>query len=289
MRSLFLYLLTMACAVALPSVALAADHGPIFSYATPVNSAREFSFDTGIFGRAGSQGTQLSTGSGFGYGLTPHITLNALVPASFGSGALAESRLFSGSEWSAGASWRFLHSVTSVGKRVESTASLAAVVPGPQADSGVLAHLHRAPGVAGTLATGLASRSQYFWAGAGYTRFAEAGHDLRPDTISWSGVYGYRPASLRRGADQWDYRGFAELTGEHTGNVRAQGRLLPASSATTLWLGPSILAIYKTIAISGGVQAPLYRDASSAFYGQERVRFAINFSYLKYSSHVSSR
>ncbi len=282
------FFLVMACAVTLPAIAGAADHGPIFSYATPVNSAREFSFDTGIFGRSGSGGTQLSTGSGLGYGLTPHITLNAFLPATFGSGPLPETRIFPSGEWSAGASWRFLHSVTSVGKRLESTASLAAVVPGPQADSGVLAHLHRAPGVAGTLATGLASRSQYLWAGSGYTRFAEASHDLRPDTLSWSGVYGYRPARLRRGADQWDYRGLAELTGEHTGDVRAQGHLLPGSSTTTLWLGPSILAIYKDVAISGGVQAPLFRDASTALYGQERVRFAINFSYLKYSSHVSS-
>ena len=279
----------LACAFALSVMARAADHGPVFSYATPVNSEREFSFDTGIFGRTGSAGTQLSTGSGFGYGLTPHITLNAFIPATFGSGALPESRIFSGSEWSAGASWRFLHSVTSVGKRVESTASLGVVVPGPQQDSGVLSQLHRAPGVAGTLATGLASRSQYLWVGGGYTRFAEGSHDRRPDTFSWSGVYGYRPARLRRGDDQWDYRGFAELTGEHTGNVRTRGVILPDSSTTSLWLGPSVLAIFKDIAISGGVQAPLFRDASSAIYGREHLRFALNFSYLKYSAHTSSR
>lgn len=281
-------LLVLACAFALPRLAFAADHGPVFSYATPVNSQRELSFDTGIFGRNGSLGTQLSTGSGFGYGVTPHITVNAFLPATFNSGALPESRIVPGSEWSAGASWRFLHSVTSVGKRIESTASLGVVVPGPQQDSGVLAGLHRAPGVAATLATGLASRSQYAWIGGGYTSFAPASHDRRPDTLSWSGVYGYRPARLRRGYDQWDYRGFAEFTGEHTGNVRIGGVLLPHSSTTTLWLGPSVLAIFKNIAISGGVQAPLFRDASDSIYGRERVRFALNFSYLKYSAHTSS-
>ncbi len=130
------YLMVLACAVIVTSTAFAADHGPVFGYATPVNSEREFSFDTGIFGRYGSQGTQLSTGSGFGYGVTPHITVNAFLPASFGSGNLPESRIMSGTEWSAGASWRFLHSVTSVGKRIESTASLGLVVPGPQQDSG---------------------------------------------------------------------------------------------------------------------------------------------------------
>jgi opacity protein-like surface antigen len=281
-------LMVYACVLLLASTAFAADHGPVFSYATPVNSQGEFSFDTGIYGRYGSQGTQFSTGSGFGYGVTPHITVNAFFPVSFGSGSLPETRIMSGSEWSAGASWRFLHSVTSVGKRIESTASLGVVVPGPQQDSGVLGSLHRAPGVAGSLATGFASRSQYLWAGGGYTRFAEASGDRRPDTISWSTVYGYRPSRLRRGYDQWDYRGFAELTGEHTGAVRSSGIVLPDSSSTTVWLGPSVLAIFKDVAIEGGVQGPLFRDVSESIYGRERVRFALNFSYLKYSAHTSS-
>lgn len=280
--------MVLACALSLPGIAFASDHGPVFSYETPVNSQGEVSCDAGIFGRSGSKGSQFSTGTGCCYGITPHITANVFLPATFGSGSLPESRIYPGSEWSAGASWRFLHSVTSVGKRIESTASLGVVVPGPQQDSGVLAGLHRAPGIAGSLATGLASRSQYVWVGGGYTRFAEASQSRRPDTISWSGVYGYRPAKLRRGYHQWNYRGFAELTGEHTGNVRAEGAILPNSSTTTVWLGPSILAIFKTVSISAGVQAPVYRDASDSLYGREHVRFAINFSYLKFSAHNSS-
>lgn len=274
---------------ALTGAAFGADHGPVFSYATPVNSEREFSFDTGIFARYGSQGTQFSTGSGIGYGVTPQISIYAFLPASFGSGSLPESHIVPGGEWSTSVSWRVLHSVTSVGKRIESTASLGLVVPGPQHDSGVLATLPRAPGVAATLATGMASRSQYVWVGGGYTRFVEAAHDRRPDTVSWSAVYGYRPSRLRRGVDKWDYRGFAEFTGERTGGVRVNDIVVPDSSATTLWLGPSVLAIYKDIAISGGVQGPLYRDVSDSLYGREHVRFAINLSYLKYSSHASSR
>ena len=281
-------ILALGSAFALTSTAFASDHGPVFGYATPVNSQGEASCDTGLFGRNGTRGTQFSTGTGCGYGVTPHFTLSAFLPATFGSGSLPESRVMPGGEWSAGASWRFLHSVTSVGKRVESTASLGMVVPGPQLDSGVLAGLHRAPGVAGSLASGFASRSQYAWVGAGYTTFAAAAHDRRPDTISWSGVYGYRPARLRRGYDQWDYRGFAELTGEHTGNVRSAGSVLPNSGTTAVWLGPSVLAILKDVAIEGGVQAPVYRDVSESFYGRERIRFAINFSYLRFALHNSS-
>ena len=178
--------------------------------------------------------------------------------------------------------------MTSVGKRIESTASVSVVVPGPEQDSGVLAGLHREPGIAGSLATGYASRSQYFWLGGGYTTFAPASHDRRPDTLSWSGVYGYRPAKLRRGYDQWDYRGFAELTGEHTGNVRSSGAVLPKSNTTSIWLGPSVLAIFKNVAIEGGVQAPVYRDDSESLYGRERVRFALNISYLRFSGRNTS-
>jgi hypothetical protein len=32
------FLMALACAFALSGIALAADHGPVFSYATPVNS-----------------------------------------------------------------------------------------------------------------------------------------------------------------------------------------------------------------------------------------------------------
>jgi hypothetical protein len=144
------------------------------------------------------------------------------------------------------------------------------------------------PALRAHIATGMASRSQYVWVGAGYTRFAEVSNDRRPDTLSWSAVYGYRPPSLRRGYDQWDYRGFAELTGEHTGSVRSNSLILPNSSSTTVWLGPSVLAIFKNVAIEGGVQGPLFRDVSESVYGRERVRFAVNLSYLKYSSHTSS-
>jgi hypothetical protein len=279
-------ILALACVAALAIPALAADHGPVFGYATPVNSQGEFSFDTGLIGRHGSQGTALTESSQIGYGITPHITLTAVLPATFGGAALPETRMAGGGEWSSSVAWRFQHSVTSVGRRVESTASLGLVVPGPQQDSGVLAGLHRAPGVAAAVASGLASRSQYLWFGGGYTRFAETHGDRRPDTISWSAVYGYRPPRLRRDVNHWDYRGFAELTGEHTGGVRTQGTVLPHSETTSLWLGPSVLAILKDVAIEGGIQAPLYRNASASLYGRESIRFAVNFSYLKYSSHA---
>ena len=47
--------MVLACALALPGIALASDHGPVFSYATPVNSQGEVSCDAGLFGRSGSK------------------------------------------------------------------------------------------------------------------------------------------------------------------------------------------------------------------------------------------
>ena len=279
---------TLALILTWRAAAYADDHSPVFCYATPVNAQSEVSYDAGIFGRGGSAGTQFSTGSAVHYGLTPHVTLNALLPAVFDSGRLPESRILTGSEWSAGTSWRFLDSAKSLGRRVESTASLSAVVPGPQPAPGLIGQLHRAPGVSGTVALGVASRSQYLWVGGGYTRFTEAAHDRRPDTVSWSGCYGYRPTRLRRGVDKWDYRGFAELTGEHTGGVRQGGAVLPSSSSTTVWLGPSVLAIFKEFAVEAGVQGPLYREVSESLYGRERIRFAINLSFLHYASRGSA-
>jgi hypothetical protein len=41
-------LMALACVLALPGIALPADHGPVFSYATPVNSQREIRACPGI-------------------------------------------------------------------------------------------------------------------------------------------------------------------------------------------------------------------------------------------------
>jgi hypothetical protein len=44
-------LLLLACLLAITVDGRASDHGPVFGYATPVNSQYEWSFDTGLFGR----------------------------------------------------------------------------------------------------------------------------------------------------------------------------------------------------------------------------------------------
>jgi len=50
------------------------------------------------------------------------------------------------------------------------------------------------------------------------------------------------------------------------------------ASAST-FLGPTTLGIYKTFAISGGVQFPIYRNVGTLL-PKERVRVAINITYF---------
>ena len=75
---------------------------------------------------------------------------------------------------------------------------------------------------------------------------------------------------------------FAELIGEHDGPLRRSGLVMPGSDANQVFLGPTVLGIYKTFAISGGAQFPVYRDSGSMF-AKERVRLAINVSYFLFS------
>ncbi len=75
-----------------------------------------------------------------------------------------------------------------------------------------------------------------------------------------------------------------------THRQRANGRSDSARTAARRpsGLDPLFSPSSKTVSISAGVQAPVYRDASDSLYGREHVRFAINFSYLKFSAHNSS-
>jgi hypothetical protein len=139
--------------------------------------------------------------------------------------------------------------------------------------------LRRAPGVYAAVATGLASRSHYLWAGIGYTRFAEREGDRRPDIFSYSAVWGYRPPRLRKEYPHWDWRLFVELTGERSGDLRRAGVRHPGTGGHQVLLGPTALGIHKNYAIEGGVQIPVYRDVGARLQ-RETVRYAANVSYF---------
>ena len=165
------------------------------------------------------------------------------------------------------------------GKRIESTAVAGALVPGPQQEAGLYRGLNSGPGYLVGAVTGVASRSQYVWVGTSYQRYAESKGDRRPDLLTYTAVYGYRPFSWRTDYPRWDWRVFGEFTGERTGTLQRQNFELPGSGANQMFLGPSLLGVYRAIGIEAGIQFPVYRDAGP-LYPKERYRFAINFAYF---------
>lgn len=278
------WLCFLSLALSVPQMQ-ASGHGPVFGFATPVNSQGETSLDFGLLGRDADFGSQLAFKSMLSYGFTPHLQLSLVAPALLKDGQLPMS-MMSGGEFEGNIVWRFQHRPSAVGKRIESTGSLGIVVPGPQDNFGMFSGMHAAPGINGWVATGMASRSHYFWLGAGGTHFAERSGDQRPNLASASVVYGYRPPAWRPDTHEWDWRLFAELVGEHSGLVRRAGLTMPGSDTNHVFLGPSVLGIYKSFAISGGVQVPIYSDVGRIF-SHERVRLAINVSYFLFSHKPS--
>ena len=257
----------------------AADHGPVFGLATPTNPQGGWSFDLGVNGR-GSSSSNLE--AELTYGVTQNIKLAVsgpvvLRPDPYPRSSVTENTPISG-DFSALSWWRF-QKKDLAGKRVESTAVAGVLVPGPQQETGVYRDLNSGLGYLIGGVTGIASRSQCVWVGASYQRYAERMGGRRPDLLSYTAVYGYRPLSWRTDYPRWDWRVFGEFTGERTGSLQRQNFDVPGSQARQMFLGPSLLGVYRAIGIEAGIQFPAYRDAGP-LYPREPYRFALNFAYF---------
>lgn len=265
--------------LALAQLAGAADHGPVFGLATPTNPQGGWSFDLGVNGRSG---TASNLEAELSYGLTQDLKLAISGPVVFRPDPYPPSSVttntpisgdFSGLVW-----WRFQRKDLA-GKRIESTAVAGVLVPGPQQGAGIYRGLNSGSGYLVGAVTGVASRSQYVWVGSSYQRYAESKGDRRPDLLTYTAVYGYRPLSWRTDYPRWDWRIFGEFTGERSGTIERQNVEVPGSGAKQMFLGPSVLGVYRAIGIEAGMQFPIYRNAG-ALYPKERYRFAVNFAYF---------
>jgi hypothetical protein len=127
--------------------------------------------------------------------------------------------------------------------------------------------------------SGMASRSHYLWLGSTFTKFYEHGCDRRPDVLDYSLVYGYRPPAWRKPPDKWDWRIFGELVGERSNRFLQANVTVPETQAHQVFIGPSALGIFRNYTVSFGAQFPVYQNVGAQF-PKERVRFAVNFSYL---------
>jgi hypothetical protein len=270
------------------SFANAASHGPVFGLATPTNSQGEWSFDQGVFDRTTGLGSEASIRELVGYGFTPHLTLSLTLPAVIGGASLPPTRIQPGDDFDSTMAWRFQHRATKVGTRIESTAFAGMVVPGPQSGFNGIKPTNL-PGFMIGGVTGRASLSHYVWVGSTFTKFFEHEGSKRPDVLDYSFVYGYRPAKWQRPPDKWDWRLFAELVGERSGMFRQASQAALNAEAHQIFLGPSVLGIFHNYTVSFGAQFPVYQNVETQFH-EERVRIAVNFSYLLFQhSHEETK
>jgi hypothetical protein len=275
-------LVLLAIFAAVPPV-WGSGHGPIFGLATPTNGKGGWSLDWSFMGRQGEGETASMSETMLGYGVTDNIQLSFSAPAIFtvapfpptrGTGMMPVSSDFEGL-----VAWRFQKHEPAVGTRIETTAYVGLLVPGLQRPLGLLGQLKNAPGAYTAIATGLVSRVNYFWAGIGNTHYAENDGDERPNIFDYTLVYGYRPPFGRKEYPHLDWRLFAEMTGEGSSLVRRAGLAIPGTGAHQVFLGPSMLGIYKNYGIEGGIQFPVFRDVGPR-YVREDFRVAIDFSYF---------
>lgn len=257
----------------------AADHGAVFGLSTPTNPQGGWSLDLGVNGR-GTLASNLE--AELTYGVTPNLKLEVSGPIVFQAdpyprSSVAEITPISG-DFSSLAWWRFQRK-ESKGKRVESTAVAGILVPGPQQEAGLYRGLNSGLGYLAGAVTGVASRSQYVWVGATYQSYAASNGDRRPDLLSYTAVYGYRPLSWRTDYPRWDWRIFGEFTGERSGSLQRGNFDVPGSRAQQMFFGPSVLGVYRAIGIEGGIQFPIWRDVGP-LYPREPYRFCVNLAYF---------
>ncbi|HVB57153.1 MAG TPA: hypothetical protein VNE63_12075 [Candidatus Acidoferrales bacterium] len=269
--------------IAYAGVAQANEHGPVFGLATPTNVKGGWSLDIGTMDRIGSQSSGVMTRAMLTYGITEDLQISVSGPAVFSATPLQPARVTAmmpaNGDFEALGAWRFLRRDNGVGSRLETTAYFGLIVPGFQTPPGMLGQLHKAPGAIGMIATGYASRKNYFWVGIGGTHFAESQVDRKPGLLSYSVVWGYRPKPLRRDYPHWDGRFFIEMNGEDSGHVLHNGTSVSGTSDQQVFLGPTTLWLYKKYGIEGGVQFPVYQNTGPVFQ-RERLRAAVDFSYF---------
>jgi hypothetical protein len=265
------------------SLARGSGHGPVFGMTTPTNIKGGWSIDLGLMGQLGERNTGVMSRAMLGYGITQDLQLSVSAPYIFSSVPMIPARMSAmmpgSADLEALSSYRFHRQGTGVGTRVESTAYIGLIVPGPQRPAGMMGELRRAPGLYTGVASGMASRSHYLWGGVGNVRYAERRGDQRSNVVTYSAVWGYRPPAWQKEYPHWDWRLFLEATGDKAGTMRRAGSVMPGTGGHQVFVGPTTLGIYKNYAIEGGVQWPVYRDVGPMMQ-QERFRFALNFSYF---------
>jgi hypothetical protein len=301
------------CALCLSATPVWGDgHGPAFGYSTTVLGVGDSSVETSFTWRSGVA----MIGPKFTYGWKENLQVSISAPFHLDHGEHPVGRFTAtmpgNPEVEGLLAWRFLHKLTGIGSRNESTAyvggSALTQLP-PRADGPPLG---REPGIYAAVATGHISRRYNFWTGAGYQhygRWSSAQLDHQSDSLLTSLVVGWRPPFLDRDYPKPDLRFFWETTGERIGHAwrgptqtstaggggggvhihEAPAPLAPLdpagvtvlsnSGGTGVYSGPTFLCTYRSMAFQTGVLFPVW-DQRNGTQPAEKFRAVVGVSYF---------
>jgi hypothetical protein len=270
--------LGVAIAIAMPTLAFASGHGPVFGAATPTLGRGGWSVDQAWTLREGDdEQRQQMLKTMLSFGITENLQLSGSLPLAMRDGSLAPARMMSAMssdrEFEALTAYRFQRRMVGIGGRQESTVYVGGTAPLERQRNGVGA----GPSVEGGISTGYASRAHYVWVGGALQHFAERDGDRLGDSRLVTAVYGYRPPSLRMEPGRPDLRFFVEMTAEDRSASRSAGVERPG--ARTVFVGPTSLLLHKAVGIEAGVLFPAYQHVDAAST-KERVRVAVNVAYF---------
>ncbi|MGQ0640864.1 MAG: hypothetical protein ACT4P6_08890 [Gemmatimonadaceae bacterium] len=264
----------------IPTLAFAQGHGPVFGLSTPTLGRGAWSLDLTAMGRVLEDQQAAMIRPMLSYGIHEDLQLSASLPMPvYATQGLVPARVATRMpaspdiEFTLG--WRFQRRELGIGTRFESTAYLAFDYPTDPSRVG----LRTSPGFAAAVATGYVSRVIYLWAGALYRRYMSpigATADHLGDLAMYSLVLGYRPAMFQHDYPKPDWRLFVEAVGENSARDVAAGADRAESGGNQLFLGPTLLGLYRGWGISGGPLFSVYRDLRG-MQPRENVRMTLNF------------
>jgi hypothetical protein len=262
----------------------ASGHGPVFGASTPTLGKGGWSFDQAWMGQITDGPDTTALRSMIGFGITERVQISGSLPITFGEpGGMPSGRMtamMSGnSDVESLLAWRFQSRPVGAGARFESTAYVGGLVPLDSRRAGI----STSPAALVSLASGYASRSHYFWAGASHLHYAERDDDRLGSVTSFTAVYGFRPPAWRKDYPKPDLRFFVEAAGDVTGKARHNGQPMTDTGGRVVLVGPTMLLLYKAYAVEGGVLFPVYQDNRPA-QQDERFRVAVNFTYFFWPS-----
>lgn len=254
-------------------------HGPAFGLATPTLARGQWSSDTAMMQVDTQMGDTVAYREMLGYGITEDLQALLAFPLKRSDEPmLAQTRggsmMGAMDEIEASLLWRFHRNATAIGTRHES--ALLVGVSEPVDDT--RGNLQVGNGIHVAAVTGYASRSVYWWAGAGTQYYLEEQGDRLGTLYYLSGVFGYRPPLFQHDYPKPDWRVFVEGLAELTERHRMNGQTMENSGGDKILVGPSVLGLYGRWGIEAGVLWPVVQSLNGP-QPEEHYRAKFVFTY----------